>query len=207
MTTLPNSRQVDALKELLNIGVGRAAGMLNHLVSSNVQLQIPDITILHLKDLANKLEPIMKEKLAAVRLPFIGPFSGTAGLLFPAQSANNLVAVISGEEPGTPDLDSAKTAALTEVGNIVLNAVMGTFANMLVLKQQLEFHLPTFSEDANDFLRTTDQSNTSDLVIFAQVQFSIRQLKIVGDILLLFEVGAFDILLSLVDDLIEEMEA
>ena len=198
-------RQADALKELFNVGVGRAAGILNHMVTSHVQLQVPDITILNLDDLADKLVDVMAEKVAVVRLRFEGSFSGTAELIFPTESANNLVAVISDEEPGTPDLDSAKTAALMEVGNIVLNSVMGTFSNML--KQHLEFHLPTYSELTSDLLGEPDSGRPGEKVIFAKVHFTIRQLEIVGDIILLFEVGSFDTLLSQIDDLVDELES
>jgi chemotaxis protein CheC len=205
MTMALDPRHMDALKEIMNVGVGRAADMLNHLARSHVQLQVPDIIILNLSELAEKLEKVMAEKMAVVQLRFEGSFSGTAELIFPAASASNLVAVISDEEPGTPDLDSAKTAALTEVGNIVLNGVMGTFANML--KQHLEYNLPTYSEEAIGVLGTFDNGKAGEKVIFAQVHFTIRELEIVGDIILLFEVGSFDALLSHVDDLIDELEA
>ena len=162
MTMPLDPRQTDALKELMNVGVGRAAGILNHMVSSHVQLLVPDITILNIGDLAEKLEEVMAEKVAVVRLRFEGSFSGTAELIFPTESANNLVAVISDEEPGTPDLDSAKTAALTEVGNIVLNGVMGTFANML--KQHLEYNLPAYSEDAIGVLGTSFNGKADETV-------------------------------------------
>ncbi len=38
--------QLDALKELINIGIGRAAGMLNDMVNSHVSLQVPQVRIL-----------------------------------------------------------------------------------------------------------------------------------------------------------------
>jgi len=205
MTKPLDPKQTDALKELMNIGVGRAAGMLYHLVGSHVQLQVPDMTIINLGDLANQLDELLAEKVAAVQFRFKGSFSGVAELIFPVESANKLVAVISDEDSGTTDLDSAKTAALTEVGNIVLNSVMGTFANML--KQHLEFSLPIYSENAVDFLERAGNAGVDEKVILAQVHFMIRDLEIVGDIILLFEVGSFDALLSHIDDLIDELEA
>ncbi len=40
--------QIDTLKELVNIGVGRAANMLNQLVQSRIYLQVPSINVFHL---------------------------------------------------------------------------------------------------------------------------------------------------------------
>ena len=114
-------------------------------------------------------------------------------------------AVISDEEPGTPELDSAKTAALTEVGNIILNGVMGSFAN--ILKQRLSFQLPAYSDDAGDILRMSASDGAEEKIIFAQVHFTIRELEILGDIILLFEVGSFDSLLSHIDNLMDELKA
>ena len=39
------SYQVDALTELINIGVGRAAGMLNQILEAHIQLQVPSVKI------------------------------------------------------------------------------------------------------------------------------------------------------------------
>jgi chemotaxis protein CheC len=201
---MPNPDQVDALKELINVGVGRAAGMLNQLVNTHIQLQVPDVTVLTMEEYSEKLEEIISEKLAIVRLGFEGAFSGVAELVFPEESAINLVAVLSDEEPGTPDLDAAKTDALTEVGNIVLNSVMGSFAN--ILNERLSFHLPVYSNDAGDVLRGPDRDIARDKIIIAQVHFTIRKLETVGDIILLFEMGSFDALLSHVDKFMDELK-
>lgn len=205
MTLQLSPDQSDALKELINVGVGRAAGMLSQLVNTHIQLQVPDISALNMSDYSRKLEEIVAQKLAIVRLGFEGAFSGMAKLVFPVDSANNLVAVISEEEEGTPDMDSVKTAALTEVGNIVLNGVMGSFAN--ILRQQLSFHLPSYSDNPDDILKSSEGDQSGEMVIFAQVHFSMMKLEVVGDIILLFEVGSFDSLLKYLDNLVGEMKA
>ena len=43
--------QEDALKELLNIGVGRAAGSLNQILDKPITLQVPSIMIAEVSDL------------------------------------------------------------------------------------------------------------------------------------------------------------
>lgn len=203
MTMQLSHDQLDALREIINIGVGRAAGMLNQMVSNPITLQVPDIAILAIEDYEKKLGEILAEKLAIVQLGFRGACSGVAELMFPVESANNLVAVLTDEEPGTPDLDSAKTAALTEVGNIVLNCVMGSFAN--ILKQRFSYDLPSYSDDARQVLRKTPEGKVNDRIVYSQVNFVIKDLEIVGDIILLFEMGSFDAVLSYIDNLMKEM--
>ena len=48
-------KQFDALQELVNIGVGRAAGMLNQMVDSRIILEIPYIKVLNAADLHKEL--------------------------------------------------------------------------------------------------------------------------------------------------------
>ena len=126
--------QIDTLKELVNIGMGQAAGVLNEMVSAHIKLSVPLVEIVSLSGLNHKLQLLSKDRLAKVQINFNGPFSGTAAMVLAPASAVNLVATLTGEQPGTPDLDSVRAGTLSEVGNIVINGVMGTIVN--VLKQR-----------------------------------------------------------------------
>jgi chemotaxis protein CheC len=190
--------QLDALQELINIGVGRAASLLNEMVDSHIRLEIPFVKVLTASEAYQELETRLDhDSLAAVRLGFTGSFYGTAGLIFPTESASTLVAVLTGEEPGSPDLDAVKIGTLSEIGNIVINGVMGSISN--VLKQHMNYTLPVYLEDTIDnLLLSTNVSNSK--IILAQARFTIEQLEIIGDIILVFEVGTFDALMNLIDE-------
>ena len=187
--------QIDALQELVNIGVGRAASVLNEMVEARIILQIPFIQVLSPLNLKQELEGRFDEDyLAAVRLDFTGAFSGAAELVFPTDSASTLVALLTGEEPGTPDLDALRIGTLSEVGNIVINSVMGSISN--VLKQHMDYEVPVYVEDTIENLLTAD-SNVA--ILLAQARFTIEQLQVIGDIILLFELNSFDALLRAIN--------
>lgn len=186
--------QIDALKELINIGVGRAAGVLNTMLHSHVRLQVPFIEILSPSALEKKKRELGRERLSAVRLTFTGPFSGTASLVFPTESAAKLVAILTDDETAYPDLDSIRTGTLTEVGNIVLNGVMGAIGNEL--EQHIRYSVPTYMENPIETLLTASDLNSRATVIWAQAQFTIEQYQIDSNIILLFEVGPFEALLA-----------
>lgn len=188
---------LDALKELINIGVGRAAGALNAMVSFRIGLQVPFVKVLSPKELSGEMAALGRSRLAAVRLGFDGPFSGTAALVFPTESASKLVAVLTGEEPGTPEIDSVRAGTLSEVGNIVINGVMGSMGNML--KQRITYTLPNYTEDSVQGLLRPDAMDEDATVLLVRTHFSIQELEIEGDIILLFTVGSFDALLSAID--------
>ncbi len=187
--------EIDALKELINIGVGSAAGMLNEMIQFPIQLQIPDIEVLSAKELRSELKKRFGiEPLSTVQLGFSGSFSGSAQLLFPTDSAVNLVSVLTGEEKGSPDLDSLKISTLSEVGNMVINGVMGSIGN--ILDQPLDYAVPYYAEEEIEELLLKEPSIDCGSVLLAPAHFSIEQLQIQGDILLFFDVGSFQMLLK-----------
>ncbi|MFB2839361.1 chemotaxis protein CheC [Floridanema evergladense] len=189
---------IDALQELVNIGVGRAAGVLNDMLDSPIQLNIPEVRLLSPEELKLELKSQFDNSLlATVQLSFSGSFSGTSELVFPSESAAHLVSVLTGEAPGTPDLDVVKIGALLEVGNIVLNGIMGSLSNALI--EHLDYSLPAYTEsNVNDFPIFADiDENTK--ILLARTYFKIEQLQISGDIILMFTIGSLDALLKAID--------
>jgi chemotaxis protein CheC len=189
---------VDALQELVNIGVGRAAGVLNDMLDSPILLRIPEVRLLTPEELKIELQTQFGENLlATVQLSFSGSFSGTAELVFPTESAGNLVSILTGEAPGTPDLDVVKIGALLEVGNIVLNGIMGSLSNALV--EHLEYSLPAYAESNVNNSPIFVTVNEDTKILLAHTCFMIEQLHIAGDIILMFTVGSLDALLKAID--------
>ena len=197
------ANQIDALQELVNIGVGQAAGVLNEMIDSHIRLQIPFVKILSPVELQQQLEGrVNGQRISAVGLGFTGSFTGLAQLVFPADSADLLAAMLTGEELGTPDLDLVKIGTLSEVGNIVINGVMGSISN--VLDQRLDYSLPTYTEGTVELLLSSGSLASKAVVLLAQTRFIIERLHIEGDVILIFNVASFDALLAAIDRVIGE---
>lgn len=198
-----NHENIDVLQELINIGVGRAAGMLNEMLDTHVILQVPIIKILSLRNLELELGEISRNTLSAVRMGFKGSFSGNALLLFPPDSANNLVSVLTGEDSIEDDLDSIRMGTLTEIGNILINCVMGSISN--VIGKQLNYSIPSYFEDSLlNMLQQNDEDASTATVILARTHFIIEKHSIDGDLILFFEVGSFAALFDCIEILIEK---
>ncbi len=195
----PTPLQLDALSELINIGVGHAAGTLNQMVGARIQLQVPTIKVLHLSVLGSELGTTPEQHLSFVRQPFSGFIQGTAALVFPPESAANLVAALTGEAQGSSELDAVRGGTLSEVGNIVINGVMGTLANLLNVR--LSYGLPSYSDDRLQHLFSGARADADPMVVLAHTRFSIEDLDIQGNILLICEVRSFDTLLSAIDQI------
>ena len=84
-------RQLDALRELINIGIGKAAALLNEMLSAHIQLHVPRVEIIAVADLESVIDRLGGGVTAAVQLSFRGPFNGSASLVFADEGANRLV--------------------------------------------------------------------------------------------------------------------
>ena len=188
---------MDALKELINVGVGRGASVLNTMLKSHIVLKVPFVKVLSPEDLREEIKALGENRLAAVYLGFKGELSGAAMLVFPEKSAQDLVTASTGEESTDSELDSIRAGTLSELGNIVLNGVMGSIVNMLKLR--LIFSVPGYVKESVENILTENTIGSDPLVLFVRVQFLVENLDVEGDIILFFKVGTLDTLLAALD--------
>ena len=179
--------QKDALQELLNIGVGRAAGSLNQMLEKPIKLHIPHIEFGQLLELQHQIDQTGNDMLSSVQLPFQGSFVGSVALMFPTESTPKLVSALTGEEDASNEFDSLKEATLTEIGNIVLNGVMGSLGN--ILTQPLIYSVPMYYENTIKGLLGDSAKESSAYFLWAQTHFTVEEFDLSGDILLMFQVG------------------
>ena len=164
------------------------------MLNSHIDLQVPFVKILLSDDFRKEIETLGSDSLSAVHLAFKGTFSGTAQLIFPAATASKLVTAITGEEAEGEDLDEIRSGTLCEIGNVVLNGLMGSISN--VLKMHLNYSVPTYMEGkVEKMMALSGDTGSNTKILLARTRFTIRDLKIEGDIIVFFETGALDALL------------
>lgn len=188
--------QYDVLRELINIGIGSAAGVLNQMVNSHVTLSVPEIMILSPAELLNQPSTCNWGRGVAIHIEFGGAFQGVASLIFSLPSASNLVSLLVGEDDFGLDMDSLRVGTLQEVGNIVLNGVMGTIANMLT--EHIDYMPPDYFEDEiAHVLPTNGQSDR--VIVFVRVNFLIEAHLVEGEVLIFFNTATLEELLKKID--------
>ena len=188
------------MKEILNLGIGKAANILNSMLNSHIIMSIPEIELVNSGNM-NYLEET--EKMAVVELPFNGVLSGVSMLVFPLETSHKLVQVLiefEDDDDFNSDFDAVSAGSLSEIGNIVLNSVMGMFANTLNLS--LQYTLSSFHEETfNEMLKDIDAGENS--ILLARVSFTVESLDLNGDILIFFETWSVNTLIKLINNLIE----
>src|SRR5690349_5869320 len=121
----------DALTELINIGYGRAAASLSQLTRRRITLEVPRIGVYAIDKAAAALREVMHGEVASVHQLFSGPVAGHALLLLDHNAALTLNSLLLDQKQPSAELHQAEREVLTEVGNILLNACLGVFGNVL----------------------------------------------------------------------------
>ena len=192
--------QEDALIELLNIGFGRAAASLSQLTGHRVLLEVPNVTIHPVDELTDSLERVIDSEVASVHQIFSGPVSGDALLILDQSGAAMLKELLT-NEPALPlSIDASAREVLTEVGNILLNACLGTFGNLLQV--QVTFSVPHLNLESLgailESLRVNQEGVKYALVVHAG--FKLRDAQVRGFLVIVLSVASLDRLIRAVEE-------
>ena len=194
----------DALAEVVNIGVGRAAASLRKMVGRQVMLAVPSVEIVTPAGAAALIGQREKEDLVAVRQAFDGAFSGRALLIFPETKSLELVRAVVDDEMSAEQVSELEIEALAETGNVILNNCLGTMANML--QRSLKMSLPEVVRGSGDYLFADGSvSEQGGLVLFLYINFTVRDQDIRGYIAMLMDLPSLASLKVLIGDFINRV--
>ena len=196
----------DALTELVNIGVSRAAASLRKMVGKQVLLSVPSVEVVTQNAAAALIGQRESNDLVAIRQEFGGAFSGKALLIFPEENSLELVRAIVGDELELAEVASLKDEALAETGNVILNGCLGTIANML--NQSLQMSLPkVVYGDGKVLFDVNAEVDKDGLVLFLYINFSVRDRNIRGYIAMIMDLPSLSMLKELLGDFITRVTA
>jgi chemotaxis protein CheC len=131
--------QLDALRELANIGSGNAGTALGSMLGKSVDISVPTAAVMPLEE-AVAIAGRPDELRHGVVVPIVGDMDAIVVLLFPDADARTLCGIY-GIEPSTPDGKSM----LGEVGNILGTSYINVLAQMVSM--DLEPAPPQVVED------------------------------------------------------------
>ena len=191
--------QQDALIELLNIGFGRAGASLSELTGQRVVLDVPQVSIHPIHALKAALEALGMNDVASVHQIFSGPVAGDALLVLNHSAAAVLKQLLTDEPPLPLALDGSAREVLAEVGNILLNACLGTFGNLLQV--QVSFSVPQLSLDTLHSVLESLMINREGLryALLVHAGFRLRDAEVTGYLVIVLSVASLDRLIRSVE--------
>jgi chemotaxis protein CheC len=169
--------QVDALKELCNIGMGHATTALAKLVNKTIYFDVPLVTkskISKVPELIGKEDEIV----VGIYLRFQGPITGNILFLFPRESVIMLRRVITGAESCELIFDEYQTSLLKELGNILAGSYLSVMEQ--VLGMRLVQSVPWFAFDLASAIIDPiliQMGKNSDHIVLIEAEFFVLENK------------------------------
>ncbi|HEY0672032.1 MAG TPA: chemotaxis protein CheC [Longimicrobiales bacterium] len=154
-------RQLDALREVANIGAGHAATALSQMVNQRIMVDIPEIKIVRLEDVGEILGP-PDEIVSAVMMQLLGDVTGRTVQIFPWRTAVQLTSkLLSRESTEAPeDFGELEQSALKEVSNILVGAYVNALSEFMGL--MLIMSPPALAIDTAQAVLATSYLNFGD---------------------------------------------
>jgi chemotaxis protein CheC len=127
-----HERELDALKEVANVGAGHAATALSQLTNRRIMIDVPRVQICTIEVAASAVGD--GGVVAAVLMHVLGDLTGRSLLLFEKNLALKLADMLLSREPGsTKVFAELEQSALKETANILTGAYLNGLSDMLGL--------------------------------------------------------------------------
>jgi chemotaxis protein CheC len=193
-------RQKDALTELINIAFSRTAASLSELTGHRVLLDVPKVDIYPVYELASRLGTFIPSELASVHQIFTGSLTGDALLLLNYDGAVMLTDLLTEEAIRSNRLNESAREVMTEVGNILLNACLGVFGNLLQVR--ITFSIPRLHLETLDQLIKSLIIDKEELryALVVYTAFRVRDSAISGYLVMALSVTSLDHLIQEVEN-------
>lgn len=123
--------QLDALREVANIGAGHAATALSQMTNRTIMISVPEVNVRPLEEVTDLLGS-PDDVIAAVLMQMMGDLTGRTLVLFPDASARALCDILLRRAPGTTgEFGAMEQSGLKEVGNILVSAYMNALSDFM----------------------------------------------------------------------------
>lgn len=192
-------RQNDALAELINIAFARTGAALSELTGHRVVLNPPEVAVYRAAELRGALAKFVPGDVASIHQVFAGPVAGDALLLLNYEGAVQLTGLLTDGHNPSNFLDESAREVLTEVGNILLNACLGMFGNLLNV--HVTFSVPRLHLETLDELiaNTTGGKTEMHYALVIYTAFHLRDSSVKGFLVIVLSVASLDRLIQEVD--------
>lgn len=198
-----SERQTDAIGEFINIAFSRTASSLSEITGQRVLLDVPQVEIYPIDEVASKLMRFLPGDVASIHQPFAGAITGDALLILNYEGAVRLTDLLTDGGKAAhpqPQLDESAREVLTEIGNILLNACLGMFGN--ILKVRVNFTVPNLHLESLEELVDSVSQDREEMsyAIIVYTAFRIRESAVTGYLVLVLSIVSLQRLIDEIDN-------
>ena len=171
----------DALTELFNIGLHRAAASLSELTGQRIIVDLPRLWVCPIEETHDRLIALLNGDLATVHQIFKGTVTGDAVLVLEYGNATRLATLLTDGSVATSGrLDQSAREVLAEVGNVILSSCLSAFGDMLHVA--VSFSVPRIHVESLDALLRSLQVENAELqfALLAATRFRLTEGEVGG---------------------------
>jgi chemotaxis protein CheC len=175
----------DALTELFNIGLHRAAASLSELTGQRILVDLPRLWVCPIEETHDRLLELLDGDLATVHQIFRGTVTGDAVLVLEYQNAARLAGLMTdGDVAVGGRLDQSAREVIAEVGNVILSSCMSAFGDMLQVS--VSFSVPRIHVESLEGLLRSLVVDNEDLhyALVAATRFRLTEGEVGGYLLI-----------------------
>ena len=186
---------IDALTELFNIGLHRAASSLSDLTGQRIIVDLPQLWVCPIEETHARLIELLQGDLATVHQIFRGTVTGDAVLVLQYESAARLATLMTdGEVAIGGRLDQSAREVLAEIGNVILSSCLSSFGDML--RVSVSFSVPRIHVESLEGMLRSLQVDNEDLhfALLAATQFRLSEEEVGGYLIIAVGVSSLTII-------------
>src|SRR5262245_21895572 len=168
--------QMDALREVANIGAGHAATALSQMTGETIMISVPTINVARLEEIPPQVSA-PDEPVAAVLMHILGDLTGRTLLVFPRRTARRIASLLMRKEVPEDEFSEMAQSAIKEAGNILSSAYMNAlsdFMGMMLIPSP-----PSLAIDMSNAVLTTAYlqfGGDKDFVFCVETEFMMDKL-------------------------------
>jgi len=203
-----NNDQQDALIEICNIGMSKAAKQLSILLDSSIDISIPAIQLAKLSSLSSQELGTNQDLLSFVYQDTLGDIEGRSILIFKTDQTKDLTDAVIGNVAQLSDKEEKlyQQEAMVEIGNIIISSCVAAITNMLSLKANL--NIPKYLEYEKEAVNTDSlysfNGRFSNTFVIRTHLKTIKE-SISGNLLLVLTEDSVKLLLEKTEDMLESI--
>jgi len=185
--------KLDIFKELVNIGAGNAATSLATILTDRVEMTVPELKILDLKQMANELGG-PESPVAGVLFKMDGDIEGMIMFILEKKFCHTLTGILLDKHINSfEDLDELDLSMFREIGNIIVGGYVNALASML--EMQIKISHPDLAIDMAGAILSYPAhyfGTMGDSVLFVREDFLSDSSIITSHLLIMPQPESFD---------------
>lgn len=201
--------QADSLREICNIGVGRAAKQLSHMLSDHIEMSVPEVQLKELYSMGDALGLSDAHATVCIYQKMNGDFNGKTLLLFHGADGQLLIDSILASTPSLSVEEHGRInhEAMIEIGNVIISSCVCALAELL--GDEINLSAPYYTEGNMDTIISTcfyDDVLREDLLHTLAVATSLKASSqfISGTVVIAFSVDSLNKVFHRIDEILND---